>query len=444
MVFRRDGGSRRHPHKLQTYNKKEWHPKGCHFFLVHIYKEKEIKMKSQYIHLFNTDAEHDAAYTRNNSGYTEPWVSYTLENEEVSFNLPHDYSRDYLTTIARENGTISFNIWQSMGTNLITSISYSTDNGATWTTTQNQDNKQQHLKIDVNVNTGDKVLWKGTAQQTGFFDEGYHSVVGSFFSSTCEYDAEGNVMSMLYGDDFIGKDTIEKTNEFVSLFFDKYDGETECGIVNAKNLALPATTLAYGCYTSMFNGCTSLTSAPELPATTLAASCYYGMFKGCTSLTSAPVLPATTLANSCYGSMFRDCTSLTSAPELPVTTLAEGCYEFMFNGCTSLTSAPILPATTLANFCYHGMFESCTSLTSAPELPATTLVNGCYSGMFRGCTNLDYIKAMFTTAPSTTYTSNWVDGVAATGTFVKNSVATWNVTGVNGIPTGWTVQTSPS
>ena len=45
--------------------------------------------------------------------------------------------------------------------------------------------------------------------------------------------------------------------------------------------------------------------------------------------------------------------------------------------------------------------------------------------------------------PSTTYTSNWVNGVASSGTFVKNSAATWaNTFGVNGIPNGWTVQTA--
>ena len=59
--------------------------------------------------------------------------------------------------------------------------------------------------------------------------------------------------------------------------------------------------------------------------------------------------------------------------------------------------------------------------------------------MFYGCSSLNYIKCLATT-PSTEYTSNWVDGVAASGTFIKNSAATWNVTGVDGIPSGWTVQ----
>lgn len=142
-------------------------------------------------------------------------------------------------------------------------------------------------------------------------------------------------------------------------------------------------TMADGCYTSMFAGCTALTQAPALPATTLAPSCYNNMFKGCTNLTQAPALPATTLADGCYSRMFEGCTSLTKAPALPATTLADNCYQYMFKGCTSLTQAPALPATTLANSCYQNMFYRCTNLTQAPsELPATTLATGCYRFMF--------------------------------------------------------------
>lgn len=43
-------------------------------------------------------------------------------------------------------------------------------------------------------------------------------------------------------------------------------------------------TLADHCYYYMFNGCTSLTTAPSLPATTLADYCYYGMFNSCTKI----------------------------------------------------------------------------------------------------------------------------------------------------------------
>ena len=203
---------------------------------------------------------------------------------------------------------------------------------------------------------------------------------------------------------------------------------------------LPATTLAGSCYQSMFSGCSSLVTAPELPATTLAGYCYYSMFSGCSSLVTAPELPATTLAISCYYYMFSGCSSLVTAPELPATTLAGSCYQSMFSGCSSLVTAPELPATTLASSCYSYMFYGCTSLVTAPELPATTLASSCYSGMFSGCTKLNYVKAMFINIAAQSCTRNWLSNVASSGTFVKNSAATWDVTGSDGIPSGWHVE----
>lgn len=49
---------------------------------------------------------------------------------------------------------------------------------------------------------------------------------------------------------------------------------------------------------------------------TLTNYCYYGLFEGCSSLTTAPELPATTLADSCYANMFQGCMSLTTAPTI--------------------------------------------------------------------------------------------------------------------------------
>ena len=171
---------------------------------------------------------------------------------------------------------------------------------------------------------------------------------------------------------------------------------------------------------------------------------FYKLFLDCSTIknVSTNFLPATTLAYYCYSYMFQGCTSLTTPPQLPATTLANYCYSYMFQGCTSLITAPELPATTLAQSCYFYMFRGCASLTTAPQLPATTLAIACYSYMFYRCSKLNYIKAMFTTTPSTTYTNYWVSGVASSGTIVKNKNATWNVTGTSGIPSGWTVQTA--
>lgn len=140
--------------------------------------------------------------------------------------------------------------------------------------------------------------------------------------------------------------------------------------------------------------------------------------------------------------MFSCCTSLINAPKLPATTiLGWYCYRYMFYRCTSLTIAPELPATTLDYDCYSEMFNGCTSLTTAPELPATNLKTSCYAYMFVGCKNLSYIKMLATNISAPGCLESWVDGVAVSGTFVKNKNATWDVVGVNGIPRGWTIQT---
>ena len=152
-------------------------------------------------------------------------------------------------------------------------------------------------------------------------------------------------------------------------------------------------------------------------------------------------LEQTTLNTFCYGYLFKDCTGLTSAPELPAITLANNCYRQMFKGCTGLTSAPELPATTIAIGCYASMFEGCTGLMSAPELPAITLANNCYVSMFRSCKNISIIKIHFTSwdiSPFTGKTNDWVNGVAATGTFYKPTALPEQY-GVSKIPTGWTV-----
>ena len=130
---------------------------------------------------------------------------------------------------------------------------------------------------------------------------------------------------------------------------------------------------------------------------------------------------------------------------LPATALTQCCYERMFDYCNRLLTAPKLPATTLAHGCYDSMFNECTNLTTAPELPATTLVSMCYRAMFYNCSSLNYIKAMFITLDTNSgSTASWLYNVSSTGTFVKNSSATWTTTGDSGVPNGWTVQTASS
>ena len=397
---------------------------------------------------------------------------------------------DYLSFYCDEAGTIG---WKCTSAPVAKTIQYSKDFGSTWT-----DITSTTGGTTVSVAAGDIVWFKGsntvyrynnfTLSNNAHVYGNVNSLTGNntSVSGYCFYSLF-NGCSKLYTYEN-KKIILPATTLAEGCYYGMFSGCTSITVAPE----LPATTLVMNCYREMFKGCTSLTTAPELPATTLAAACYsnmfYGctslttvpalsamtladmccdcMFYGCTSLTTAPALPATTLGNYCYELMFSGCASLTTAPELPATTLAEGCYSNMFKGCTSLTVAPALPATTLADYCYQHMFNgctslttapelpamtlvqycyyymfiNCTSLTTAPELPATTLARRCYGSMFQGCSSLNYIKALFTATPSTNITGSWVSGVAPTGTFVKSVDATWDVTGNNGVPTGWTIK----
>lgn len=204
------------------------------------------------------------------------------------------------------------------------------------------------------------------------------------FSSTGAFNLMGNPLSLTEGDNFANVTTLRGNYCFRTLFMSSK-------VKNAENLKLVATSLRQACYCQMFAG-SKIETPPKLPATALATQCYWNMFSGCTSLREAPELPATTLANNCY--------------------------QTMFKGDTLLTKAPYLPATTLASACYNYMFQN--------------------------CTNISYIKAMFLTTPSSSYTADWVQNVKKTGTFVKNSEATWDVRGNAGIPNNWTVETASS
>ena len=151
--------------------------------------------------------------------------------------------------------------------------------------------------------------------------------------------------------------------------------------------------------------------------------------------------PSGTFRN--FAGLFRNNTNLVSASNLllPATTANSSCFGYMFQGCTGLTDTPKLPATTLASGCYREMFDGCTSLTETPELPATTLSQYCYRNMFSDCTNLTKVTTYASNISATSCLQDWLSGVSATGDFYNLGGATYP-SGVNGIPTGWTIHTS--
>lgn len=350
------------------------------------------------------------------------------------------YSGKYLTFEAIDSGTFSFSgsmfdgpsVYSEEGINN-SYIQYSKNNSSTWYTLSRGNT--------VSVNAGDTIRWKATniipVVYTIYGADGYVGDGPGRFASTGRFKVYGNVMSLYYGDNFTNKtDLSDKMFAFDHLF----SGCT-C-LIDAECLILPATTLSYECYGSMFTDCSRLETTPRLPATTLATYCYYYMFESCSGLTSVPydMLPATNLngAPGCYMLMFCRCRNLVNAPNLFATTLSPSCYQNMFQECSGLESPPSLPATTLSPGCYWGMFWGC-NFRAAPYLPATTLVEDCYVAMFSHCTRLNSIICNAIYGITATNCDGWVNSVASSGTFMKNANATWSITGEDGVPSGWTI-----
>lgn len=196
---------------------------------------------------------------------------------------------------------------------------------------------------------------------------------------------------------------------------------------------------------NLSGSCMSMIYGDEEPDNNPPAYAFIKMFYQSTTLieVSDNFIPSTRLNTRACQYMFYGCTNMTKAPNLPATTIGQYVYYCMFQNCSSLVTIPsTLPATQLGSYCYANMFSGCKSITTAPILPAKTLQSNCYRYMFNSCSKLNYVKAMFTTTPSTSYTIGWLSGVASSGTFVKNSAATWDVVDTYGVPSGWTIQTA--
>jgi hypothetical protein len=239
-------------------------------------------------------------------------------NAEI-YELPVEISQIPLTFVFTSNGTVNWLYnWVVAGVGTL-SIDYRI-NGGSWTTiTSSTDG------VSFNANSGDRVEFRGSNARYSNLPTGYNT----FSGTTGQFSVEGNLMSMIYGDNFETASTISEQYAF-NRFFAGISGMT-----TAEYLYMPATTVPMHVYSSMFEG---------------------------------------------------------------------------------------------------------SGLVKSPELPATTLTNSCYNEMFKNCRNLNHIRCYATDVSAYNCTYNWVSGVSATGTFVKDSIMTSWTTGNSGIPTGWVVE----
>ena len=230
-------------------------------------------------------------------------AGYLNSDVATKYIQSDDYSQNYLTFNVLTEGTIP---WKSIGSDMEKEIYYRI-NGGSWTSiTAGSD-------VTISVDAGDVVELKGN-NQTYAIDKSNYS---GFEGGTATFNISGNIMSLIYGDNFVGETTMSGSYNFCSLF-------KQSKAVSAENLILPATTLTNYCYRAMFSKALNLTAAPALPATTLAQGCYWYMFEEC-PISTAPELDATTLVAECYGHMFENCSNLNYIKCLATTKSASNC-----------------------------------------------------------------------------------------------------------------------
>lgn len=301
----------------------------------------------------------------------------------------------YFAFEALSEGTVTI---KSTNSNLRRIIYYSIDYGENWTrfTTTTSARTIARLKV------GDRLFIKGNNSSYAT-NENFIS-----FGGTAKTKVFGNILSLVYGDNYEGKKELSGEHNFSKLF---------CGysnLVDSSELILPIEVLTPYCFASMYSGCTSLSSIPSIQAKKVEDHSCFEMFAYCTSLEDGSIV--------------------LSAPEL-----GAYCYDSMFEHCHKLTVPPILPVKDLEEYCYCDMFDSCYALTKAPYLPATEMKYCCYAWMFLNCSALNHIECMAVDISAENCLEHWVQNVATSGTFIKNSSATWNISGMNGVPTSWTV-----
>lgn len=294
-------------------------------------------------------------------------------------------SGDYLTFVALEDGEFSFETpFEDRFERSL--MSYSLDGGATWS--------EPATALTVYVSEGEIVKWKNNYNVTAFT---YATGIGEF-SSTMPFNVEGNAMSIVYGDNFIGKNRFFNGSHTLNSPF--YRLFKDCvWLANAENLVLPVSAVTDYCYAEMFKGCTSLITAPELPATarerswgsssTLNASyAYNAMFYGCTSLESPPSqISIDSFDSYIYWEMFKGCSSLTETPIL--LTSGDSCNlsscDEMYEDCTSLVTISGSSIGDINTCCSESIFNGCTSVTSV-TIPDSVTTIGAYS--FAECSGL--------------------------------------------------------
>lgn len=226
---------------------------------------------------------------------------YARGNKLV-WSKTQSYEDMYLTIECTSGGDFKFDgTWMSPSYNSYDITLYYSKNGGQWTEIHSTS------PTTLSAVTGDKFRFKGINNAISPMVE-TKQTANTFRFLTGDFKAYGNVMSVLFGDNFRNATLTTGINDYAFKDLFNQTNNNNNTLTNVENIILPGV-LTPHCFRAMFQN-TAISSAPELPATTLAEACYRYMFGNCGSLISAPELPATTLVDYCYYGMFFYCTNL--------------------------------------------------------------------------------------------------------------------------------------
>ena len=352
---------------------------------------------------------------------------------------------EYLWFEHRDSGGYLY--FELAGTMSDITIEYSTDK-TNWTSVTLSTSGTTSTYITINKGRPTYIRGNNSAYATSssayfhFRCTGY-SVVG------------GNIMSLIYGDNFKGQTTLSSTYAFNSLF------KSAGYLMSISNLRLPATSIPNYAYQNMFYGNNINDMIPEIPATYVGFYGMSNMFGSCTSLNDVPDLSTITRVNGyAFANMFSNCSALTVLPDFHNVGTIEywAPWRYTFSGCTSIVDARwnkngsrLLPdhlTVSDGGSAYEQMFRGCTGLKYAPELTDKNPHTGEFNNMFNGCTNSRFTD-IYTHGSSlgTNYYADIVKGTGHSGTIWKADDVSWdssqysqfNYSGSGSTGSHWTV-----
>ena len=376
-------------HGNSIYNQPQnWYPQGNNkgwfpYSDIHVKQTITLKDNTTINNVWVYDCLNGTYTDEDDEGNNPLYFYYSQTNSPLSnFYVmidDDDYSNYYFTIESlQDSNQIKM---QKNGSGINPTLSYSLDDGETWTTTTISGNT-----VFATINTGDKIIFKGnnTAFATAW-DKYY------YFTASKQFNVYGNIMSIINGDNFKENSEFDSssTHQFAGLFRTTY-------LVDASNLILPALTLYVSSYNGMFRGASNLVYGPK-------------------------TLPALNIPMDGYSSMFEGCVKLVEGPEILATSVS---------GCTALNRM----------FCMSRNSKVTAAMTKSPILRITNpqAQNNTYQQLFCGNGNINEITIL---AQGTNLSfANWLSNANSSGV-IKTLSDTTFVSGVNGLPSGWSTET---